>query len=445
VTPEAAALLAAVLSVVGAPSSRQAPPRPAPAAPAGALPPAKQKAIEDVADAWFAARPATALEDWDAAKRAELLERAKALDPIPKSAIAEIRSLLWKTACKHGPQLAKTTGGIETSSGRSDYVVKNAGPGRGLLIGLHDDPGMGGMNDAASKWAPALAKAKLAGIFPSGIVKDRDAWGLPGAERVLLTLVEQAKRTLEIDPDRVFVAGFGSGGAGTWFLAGRHADLFAGALPFHGRIIAEYEDGKLKRLHHGLLPNLRVVPLYFTTGARDSTYPPETSLEADKVLAELRKEALGGYEVNHKHLPDAGHEFVPSEPAGAAAWMASKKRSTFPKAITWEVTLDPIPQGPDRIVTRDFYWLRCEAPTDAMRVDAEVKTHSVTVRVERHDPKGLTVFLSPDLLDVDQPVQVYVNGETRWNGVLEPSFSAMLESMSARMDRSMVFDRRVDL
>ncbi len=410
----------------------------------------KRKEIEKLANEWFEARPATWFDDWDPKTREALLERAKALDPIPESSVKEVRELLWKTARKHGPKLDGAAS-LETRWGKAGYSMLNAGTKRGLLVGLHGGgPGAGDKSEAQGTWSAPLGKWKLLGLFPQAVRLEHDAWNTVEGERFVLTLIEMAKRTYDIDPDRVFAAGFSMGGTGSWFLAGRHPHLFAGALPFHGVIFPEREGdpktGKILRIHHGLVPNVRHVPLYYTTGTEDTNCNPDSYLFAQTVLKELREKHPGDYEADFRCVEGLAHAFAPGEPQKAFEWMLSRERKTFPKTLTWELTVHPWPQSEGRLLPRDFYWLRCNIPepTEKMQVEAEVLSHSVQIRIAREAPKGFTVYLSKELVDLDQDIDLYVNNEKIWSGRLQPSFSALLESLSARLDRNMVFDRRID-
>ena len=44
-------------------------------------------------------------------------------------------------------------------------------------------------------------------------------------------MTKSAMNTYNIDPSEVYVMGFSMGGEGTWHIAGRHQDLFTGAIP----------------------------------------------------------------------------------------------------------------------------------------------------------------------------------------------------------------------
>jgi hypothetical protein len=412
----------------------------------------KRAAVEKLANDWFAARPATAFDEWDPAVKADLDARVKSLDPVPSSSEKEVRSILWKAARKHGPRLdAKAP--LTTKWGKAAYAVSNApsgdAPKMGLFLGLHGGgEGAGDKSEAQGTWSAVLGKQSLVGVFPQAIQLVHDAWNTVEGERFVLTLVELAKRTFDIDPDRVFVGGFSMGGTGSWFHAGRQPDLYAAALPFSGVIFPERDGaGRVVRVHHGLVPNVRHVPLYYTSGADDRQCPPDTYVFAEAILDKLRAEHPGDFATSFRLVPGLAHAFAPGEPQGSFDWMTGKRRQRFPKTLTWEVALDPMPMpGAGRRIPRDFYWLRFEEPADFQRTDAEIRGQEVRVKVTRKSaPYGLTVYLSADLLDVDKEVTVYVNDIVQYRGVPEASLAAMLESMSARLDRVMVFTRKISI
>ena len=56
-------------------------------------------------------------------------------------------------------------------------------------------------------------------------------WRSANNEQSAVWLVKSAMKTYNIDANQVYVTGFSMGGAGTWHVAGRHQDLFTGAIP----------------------------------------------------------------------------------------------------------------------------------------------------------------------------------------------------------------------
>jgi len=444
-------MLVAIGLVVALVGSQEPEPKPAPAIVFDA---ARKKAIEALANDWFKARPETWFEEWDAKQRTALLERAKALDALPDTAVAEVRAMLWKAARSHGPKLDPAKS-IDTRWGKAKYSVGNAprgssGPQYGLLIGLHGGgEGAGDKSEAQGTWSQALAKHKLVGVFPQAIQLVHDAWCTAEGERFLLTLIEMCKRTYDVDPDRVFSAGFSMGGTGTWWMCGRYPQLFAGGMPFHGVLFNDAQqtthEDKITSVQHGLLPNVRHVPLYYTTGSADRNCVPYSYEFAWKLLDTLRTAHPGDYEMNYRCVPDLAHAFAPGEPQEAFKWLLGRKRLTLPKTVTWEALVKPaFPPGDGKLPVRRCYWLRCDDPVEKMLVEAEIQGQTIAVNVTRHDPKGFTVYLNAELIDVTKPVTVTCNGESKYQGTPAASLVVMLESLSEFFDRNLVFDRRIE-
>ncbi len=65
-------------------------------------------------------------------------------------------------------------------------------------------------------------------IAPDAVGGD---WRSADNERSAIWLLQSAMKTYNIDETQVYVTGFSMGGEGTWFLAGRHQELFTGAIP----------------------------------------------------------------------------------------------------------------------------------------------------------------------------------------------------------------------
>jgi len=418
---------------------------------APALDAATRKAVESMATEFFKARPATRFEEWDSQKRTELLKRADAV-AIPEGASKELRPLLWKIARAHGPLLDGTKP-LESRWGKGAYDVVNppskaAGSQFGCLIGLHGGgEGAGDKGEAKGNWSSPLAKHKLLGIYPQAIRLVHDAWNTAEGERFVLTLMDMAKRTYDLDPDRIFVAGFSMGGTGSWYFAGRYPQFFAGAMPFHGVIFAadKYKVADEKEFQHGLVPNVRHVPLYYTTGSVDANCPPASYVFAGKLLEKWKAKHADGYDVNFRCVEGLAHAFPPGEPGKAFEWLLPRKRKTFPKSLTWEAQVEHVwPPGADWPLVKDFYWLRCAEPTEKMSVEASIDGQNIQIDVQRHAPAGFRVYLSPELVDVAKPVTILANGEKKYEGTPTPSLAAMLESLDVWYDRNRILDRKVD-
>lgn len=63
----------------------------------------------------------------------------------------------------------------------------------------------------------------------------RGNWWYRGpAERDVVEVVDDVRKRVHIDPDRIYLAGHSMGGWGTWWIASRHPDLFSAIAPMSG-------------------------------------------------------------------------------------------------------------------------------------------------------------------------------------------------------------------
>ena len=108
---------------------------------------------------------------------------------------------------------------------------------------------------------PALRKLKaiiVAPDCPGGV-----DWTDERSETEVLTLLDFVYDTYNIDPRRTLITGYSMGGAGTWYLAARHPDLFSAALVMAGRPTFDVKDIQWD------------IPLYIIHSRQDEVVPLE--------------------------------------------------------------------------------------------------------------------------------------------------------------------------
>lgn len=81
-------------------------------------------------------------------------------------------------------------------------------------------------------FAPALAALRPIIVAPDAL--EGGTWLTATNERAVIWLTRSVMKTYAIDPKRVLLTGFSMGGKGTWYLGGRHQDLFTAAIPIAG-------------------------------------------------------------------------------------------------------------------------------------------------------------------------------------------------------------------
>jgi pimeloyl-ACP methyl ester carboxylesterase len=295
-------------------------------------------------------------------------------------------------------------------------------------------------------------------MYPQGIHLVHDTWNTVHGERFMLTLIEIAKAQFGVDPDRVYTMGFSMGGTGSWFMAGRHPDLLAGSAPCAGVLMASPRSQletkeEVQAVQHGLVPNVRNLAMYYYIGLADKNCMPGTYLYVADMLDALRAADPGGYtKIRFTTHPGLPHAQPRGEPKAMLEWLPAQKRETFPMTVVWELATDPFPNRADddplgRVPKRALYWLGCSDPVDSQRLRATREGNEFVIETARRSAghRGLALWLNPAMIDVTQDVVVRVGDEEVYRGKPKPSLAAVLESMDMRVDRAMVFDRRIDL
>ena len=101
---------------------------------------------------------------------------------------------------------------------------------RPLVLALH--PGGSspyyGTSFMARVVEPALRQWRAIIVAPDVPAR---RWSNERSEQAVLALLEDVIAKHAVDRKRILVTGFSMGGRGTWFLATRHSDFFAGAIP----------------------------------------------------------------------------------------------------------------------------------------------------------------------------------------------------------------------
>lgn len=80
--------------------------------------------------------------------------------------------------------------------------------------------------------APALRELGAVIVAPDSVAR---GWANSEAEGHVLELLDHVIAHLNIDAQRTLITGYSMGGMGTWYLAPRHAERFAAAIPMAGR------------------------------------------------------------------------------------------------------------------------------------------------------------------------------------------------------------------
>src|SRR5262245_748115 len=179
-------------------------------------------------------------------------------------------------------------------------------------------------------------------VMPSAW-RDAPWWGVRQAEN-LGAILDQVKRTYNVDENRVVLSGVSDGGTGAYYMAMRDTTPFASFLPLNGFI--KVLENEVPDADGDLFPNnLRNKPLFIVNGGRDPMYP--TSV-VDPYVEQMKR---GGVDLGDRQQPNAAHDtsWWPEIEDAFEQFVADRPRVALPDALTWE-------SGPPNIPSR-VHWL----------------------------------------------------------------------------------------
>jgi predicted esterase len=363
----------------------------------------------------------------------------------PESALAALRA--GDVSAKQAIQLLGNVKRAKVKSGRSTFELKDEhgrashvrmivpksprADGRyGVLIVLH---GLGGNANQLLAFGQGLAPKGTIVIAPNAQRLDPklEAEDIPrfGSRAILkhwwryhaqgfpLQALRYVKRHYPLDTDRVLLVGYSMGGYGAWGTGLRFPHTFAAIAPMAGGISRLENILPRDKGCRVLLENAVGLPSFFVHGDKDRVVPVRFSRTIHEDLLahgaeHIYEEVAGGPHILRGFL--GGDERTQR----LKTWLAAKKRNAWPKTL--------------RHVALGTYhgrrgWLRIDGIKGKnAKVQATVKGNKITLTGDRVE--ALTLFLSPKLVDMKQPVRVVWKNRVLFVGEVEPSLDAVIES-----------------
>ncbi len=242
----------------------------------------------------------------------------------------------------------------------------------------------------------------------------------------VLASLRDAMRRISIDPDRVFITGHGAGGDLAWDLTLSHPDLWAGVLPFLG-VADRYCDWYWK--------NAEYVPWRVVMGELDGDKVARNARELDHYLR-LR------FDATVVEYRGRGYDPLSDDIQLAFEWMDRKRRGAPPEEFEC-FTMRPWDNF--------FWWIEATGlPEKSMTAPAQwppargVRAASIRGRKYSGNKLGVfsgaekvTVWLSPELVNFAEPLEVEHNGKrlVPRGDLVTPNLQTLLEDVRTRADR----------
>ncbi|HMD34544.1 MAG TPA: PDZ domain-containing protein [Vicinamibacterales bacterium] len=149
----------------------------------------------------------------------------------------------------------------------------------------------------------------------------------------LREILDQTKRTYNIDENRVVLSGVSDGGTGAYFVAMRDTTPYASFLPLNGfiMVLAAADIAANGPVHPN---NLRDKPFFIVNGERDPLYPTRT---VDPYVEHMKR---GGMTLEYLPQAGAGHntQWWPQVRDRYESFVRAHPRKPMPDTLTWETS-----------------------------------------------------------------------------------------------------------
>jgi pimeloyl-ACP methyl ester carboxylesterase len=262
----------------------------------------------------------------------------------------------------------------------------------------------------------------------------RRAYGYSADEHAAVTdVLRDLQRRFNVDSDRVFLAGFGEGGAMAFDVGESHPDLFAGVVTM---------AAQPRFFSQKYASNAGHLPFYVIAG----------DLQYGDCRKTLHRQFSDYFACNARALlieyKGRGLEWFGGELASAFDWMNHQKGrlNAFPETtefhamresdnrFSW-LTVDGIEKRCLGDVRNAAEFYRAEPA----KVSASIKD-GTNIHVHSNGFKNVTVWLGLGMINFDKPVTLTTpRGDRFRNRKLTPSLSTLLEDFYERGDRSRLF------
>lgn len=333
---------------------------------------------------------------------------------IPKSRVIEDTWDLPNTETKKGKFFIHVP---------KDYDGKKPFP---VLFRFH---GSGATAAAFVEASRTPASEKFIMVTPEVPTADRAAFNAPGCFEFIDRLIVDVRTRFNTDPNRLYLSGHSGGGAAAFCLAQIWPHRVAGFYAMASLHFSFPGD------REACMETLRTIPGFFVVGKND--VPP--CVDGFRFTqAYYEKAKLPG---EFMFVDGRGHEQIVELHPKAYDYLLKSVRRSAPTDING--VFYAYDDAPDQIpYLRRRYWLEVENfADDHAAFHAKIDGQKITI--DSPNFKKGAVLLNDDLVNMDLPVEIVLNGKVVAHGAVERSPAVLISQFRKERDRGELFWNRV--
>lgn len=233
------------------------------------------------------------------------------------------------------------------------------------------------------------------------------------------TILRALRERYRINPDRIVSTGIS--------LGSNYSLQFAAGRPgWFSAIVPVSTEGDSREL---LLRNLKDTPVYILEGARDRNI---WSIDGPRALAGIVTSF--GYDAIYREFPDRAHEGFEDRYPDVLRALELRPRANYPAEVV------RVPHTAIMPVERRVRWIESDTRQGVIRARV---TSPTRIDIDTRWTRELTLFLHDRLVDLDQPIEIWVNGVREFSGPVPRSIATALEEARALADERRIAAARV--
>lgn len=253
-------------------------------------------------------------------------------------------------------------------------------------------------------------------IVPLAPNTNLNVWTESYIDNVLTELIACFNSNKIINANKVYIAGFSSGGDGVYKLGPRLASWFAAASTMGG-----HPNG-------ASLVSLRNLPFSIQVGTQDTAfYRNKVNQQYADMLKNLNQNDPKGYTHMFK-THNCGH-MLNLKDAHAFKWMHQYERNPYPEYVVWR-QCGEVPKA-------NFYYLKVVHPMPSAVLTCRRKGNTFTI--ESKDVTTVSIQLNDLFVDLDEPIIVKYNGAIVFEDLVGRDWNLVRKTLTERLDPYFAF------